>query len=91
MNTLPPWTEISIISAASLIHTYFITTKVKALTQRGSFQRGRVKEREMTKKIQRDRKRNCHKNSMRGNVDQVLHHEVCGVKRVFTFAICKAV
>lgn len=28
---------------------------------------------------------------MRGHVDQILHHEVCDVKRVFTFAICKAV
>ena len=53
--------------------------KVRALTQRGTLQRVR------RKKTYRDREGNSQKNSKWIHVDQVLHHQVCDVEKVFLF------
>lgn len=52
--------------------------KVRALTQRGKFQRVRsMKKRVRRKKTYRDRERNSQRDRKWIHVDQVLHHQVC--------------
>ncbi len=52
--------------------------KVRALTQRGKFQRVRsIKKRARRKKTYRDRERNSQRDRKWIHVDQVLHHQVC--------------